>query len=337
MRNEKFQKESGEIMAYKYESVLKSFEYSTESYKVISEFLLSGQIVNPVVMLKVTEISKHFGKEAKYWFRLPSTKAFISALINVKLRDKDKKLEKIITKWANEENIDKSVIFSIAIKNNPAKDLNFALSSEDETIQQVQSMNLNLELLKQSDDSKLQRLLKEIKLIDVKRGGETQAGSSSSTAGTWIHRDLAIEYVKWLISSENQTSDGIYVIKRGGETQAGSSSSTAGTWIHRDLAIEYVKWLISSENQTSDGIYVIKISEFYKIGITNDIERRIKEIESHSPCESSIFLYEKVKNASQLESILHEKFKTLNIKNEWFKLSEENLSEIKEIISKNLN
>ncbi len=77
-------------MAYKYESVLKSFQYSTESYKLVSDFLLSGEKTNPKVMLKVTEISKHFGKDSRDWFRISSTKAFISALINIKLDEKEK-------------------------------------------------------------------------------------------------------------------------------------------------------------------------------------------------------------------------------------------------------
>jgi len=97
VRNEKFQKESGEIMAYKYESVLKSFEYSTESYKVISEFLLSGDKTNPNVLLNVTTISKHFNKRPNDWFANPSTIIFIKALI--KIKGNDKQFIKAFKKW----------------------------------------------------------------------------------------------------------------------------------------------------------------------------------------------------------------------------------------------
>jgi len=49
-------------MAYKYDSALKHFTYSKESYKIISDFLLSGEKSNPNILLNVTKISKEFGK-----------------------------------------------------------------------------------------------------------------------------------------------------------------------------------------------------------------------------------------------------------------------------------
>ena len=73
---------------------------SKESYKIISDFLLSGEKSNPNILLKVNEITNTFRPNAKPldWFRISSTKIYISALINIRLETGDKKLAKIIQK-----------------------------------------------------------------------------------------------------------------------------------------------------------------------------------------------------------------------------------------------
>ncbi len=68
-------------MTYKYKSVLKSFQYSKENYKIISDFLLSGDKENPNIMLNITKVSKKFNTRPSEWLRLPSTIKFIKALI----------------------------------------------------------------------------------------------------------------------------------------------------------------------------------------------------------------------------------------------------------------
>ena len=86
-------------MAYKYESILKTFEYSKDSYKVISDFLLSGDMTNPNVMLNVTKVSKEFGKRPIKWLELSTTISFSKALIRIKLKNSDNKLEKVFKKY----------------------------------------------------------------------------------------------------------------------------------------------------------------------------------------------------------------------------------------------
>ncbi len=90
-------------MTYKYKSVLKSFQYSKENYKIISDFLLSGDRKNPDILLNVTKISKEFGKEPKYWFRITTVKEFIISLIEIKCQAKDKKLKKMALNFLEKE------------------------------------------------------------------------------------------------------------------------------------------------------------------------------------------------------------------------------------------
>ncbi len=164
--------ESGEIMAYKYESVLKSFEYSTESYQVISEFLLSGDKTNPNVMLKVTEISKHFNKRPNDWFAISTVVDFIKALVQIKLDNQDKLFIKAFIKWTKNENI------TVTSLNGNGKNNDFSA------------------ILSILNSKQLLKLIKEIGLVSVKQGGDNKEGKALQ--GTWIHRDLAIEYARWL-------------------------------------------------------------------------------------------------------------------------------------------
>ncbi len=68
-------------MTYKYKSVLKSFQYSKENYKIISDFLLSGDRKNPDILLNVTKVSKIFGKRPVNWFELISVQNYIKSLL----------------------------------------------------------------------------------------------------------------------------------------------------------------------------------------------------------------------------------------------------------------
>ena len=86
-------------MAYKYDSALKHFTYSKESYKIISDFLLSGEKSNPNILLNVTKISKNFGKRPVKWLELSTTVSFAKALIRIKLQNGDRKLEQHFKKW----------------------------------------------------------------------------------------------------------------------------------------------------------------------------------------------------------------------------------------------
>ena len=174
-------------MAYKYDSILKTFQYSKESYKIISDFLLSGEKSNPNILLKVNEITKTFRPNAKPldWFRISSTKTYISALINIKLETGDKKLKTIVQKWIKAENIDKKVFLSEWVADPLTQD-----SKENRV--------LNLDFLSKTEDNKLIKLLKDVGLVSVKKGNLKGSENGKSVQGTWIHKDLAVKYAEWL-------------------------------------------------------------------------------------------------------------------------------------------
>jgi hypothetical protein len=70
-------------------------------------------------------------------------------------------------------------------------------------------------------------------------------------------------------------------------------------------------------------IYLIRCSEnnFYKIGISKNVERRLKQIQTSSP--NKIYLIHKYQSqyASKIEKAMHNFFKVYHRNNEWFELS----------------
>ncbi len=146
-------------MTYKYKSVLKSFQYSKENYKIISDFLLSGERKNPDVLLNVTKVSKDFGKVPNEWFRLSSTIRFIKALVEIKIKSNDEKLIKLIKKFIKDENMSDTGISRIT-RNNDFSGF--------------------VEILSQKE---LIKLIKLMGLISIKRGNLKGSKNGKSIPG----------------------------------------------------------------------------------------------------------------------------------------------------------
>ena len=133
-------------MTYKYDSVLKSFQYSKENYKIISDFLLSGDKANPNILLNVTKVSKEFDKLPNRWLRLPSTGYFVKALIKIKIKSNNKKFNKLIEKFIKDENIG------------------------DARKSRITSDDYFMGIIENLEQKKLVLIMKVIGLISIKRG-----------------------------------------------------------------------------------------------------------------------------------------------------------------------
>ena len=81
-------------------------------------------------------------------------------------------------------------------------------------------------------------------------------------------------------------------------------------------------------------IYLIMESsdeEKYKIGRTNqNIEERMRNLQTGNPNELTLISYYETKYPIMLEKMLHIKFKSKNILNEWFDLSIDEISKFQE-------
>lgn len=75
-------------------------------------------------------------------------------------------------------------------------------------------------------------------------------------------------------------------------------------------------------------------SDIYKIGISKNIKTRLSNLDTSNPHNLKIYKTYKLKNAKGMEKQLHKQYEHLNVKGEWFKLSEEDLINIDRILTK---
>jgi hypothetical protein len=95
-------------------------------------------------------------------------------------------------------------------------------------------------------------------------------------------------------------------------------------------------------------IYVFKCEQFYKIGITNSPKKRFDTLAASIPFEMSIVVvydpkfkepdeYKKRRRYCRIEKYLHKFFQTKRINGEWFKLNQNDLDMIPELIKKSIS
>jgi hypothetical protein len=82
-------------------------------------------------------------------------------------------------------------------------------------------------------------------------------------------------------------------------------------------------------------IYIIRIknTNYYKIGVSQNYKRRLRDIESSMPFTIELITIKKVKDAYNIETTLHDTFKQKYIKSEWFNLNELDIKKAKKIIN----
>tara|TARA_R110002153_G_scaffold13130_6_gene49088 strand:+ start:583 stop:1140 length:558 start_codon:yes stop_codon:yes gene_type:complete len=90
---------------------------------------------------------------------------------------------------------------------------------------------------------------------------------------------------------------------------------------------------VNKKRFPNSNIYVLKIEnkDLYKIGVSQNVNRRLRDISNSMPFNVSIELNKSVEDAYGLENILHNEFKNKYIKNEWFNLNVNDLHKIMKI------
>lgn len=87
------------------------------------------------------------------------------------------------------------------------------------------------------------------------------------------------------------------------------------------------------ESNVSCYLYILKCSDFIKVGVSNNPDKRINSINAHNPLNTILlfsFCYDKKKNAFLIEKKIHAKLKLINKhhKYEWFTYDEESMNAI---------
>lgn len=78
-------------------------------------------------------------------------------------------------------------------------------------------------------------------------------------------------------------------------------------------------------------IYLIQhenIPEYTKIGYTNNMSQRVTQLQTASPTNIKVLYQKETDRAPQLEKYLHRKYGRFKSNREWFKLTNEEITEI---------
>lgn len=68
----------------------------------------------------------------------------------------------------------------------------------------------------------------------------------------------------------------------------------------------------------ADYLYILKCENEIKIGVSNDVEQRLKGVQTGNKNNVEIIHFEERDDAYRIESLLHKKFKKFRKKGEWF-------------------
>lgn len=113
----------------------------------------------------------------------------------------------------------------------------------------------------------------------------------------------------------------------GNEKAISSSSLRAGSAISCGCyASEVSRANIKKTHLKGDHLYFIRSGPYIKIGRTNNINSRLKQLKAMNPFE--VHLVHLVEKGGHLEHELHEKFKEFHHSGEWFLLDDEEIVSI---------
>lgn len=80
-------------------------------------------------------------------------------------------------------------------------------------------------------------------------------------------------------------------------------------------------------------VYLIKMDSCFKIGIAQDVESRLAQLQTGSPYDLEVVQCYEFHNAQTVEGALHQKFGDVRMRGEWFRLKENQVIEFGNICS----
>ena len=75
-------------------------------------------------------------------------------------------------------------------------------------------------------------------------------------------------------------------------------------------------------------LYLVKSGDYYKIGRTANLNKRLESYVTHSPFEIELIAYTKTQFSEKLERRAHDRYFHLRHRGEWYKLDEMSLIDI---------
>lgn len=90
--------------------------------------------------------------------------------------------------------------------------------------------------------------------------------------------------------------------------------------------------MLNREDRLWSYVYLIKCNEFCKIGHTFNLDNRLNSLQTGNPYNLEITFSLKHPKAEEVEFYLQEKFLEKKVLREWFKLSDDDIVDIKRMI-----
>ena len=105
-----------------------------------------------------------------------------------------------------------------------------------------------------------------------------------------------------------------------------------GTYVPKEIALKVLEWLDSTKHRkksTMFNIYIISNDiytehQLYKIGYTNNLEQRLKQLQTSSPVPMKVIYSKEYNNAKNIEQKTHEEYSSVRKEGEWFRLDDIN-------------
>lgn len=85
-------------------------------------------------------------------------------------------------------------------------------------------------------------------------------------------------------------------------------------------------------NKNAGSVYILKYGSQYKIGCSNNIDKRLHDLNKNTPHEITLIHSIETNNKYTLEKELHHKYKDKRVKGEWFDLLDSDIEDIKNIV-----
>jgi predicted GIY-YIG superfamily endonuclease len=79
-------------------------------------------------------------------------------------------------------------------------------------------------------------------------------------------------------------------------------------------------------------VYLLLDGMNYKIGITTNMDNRIKELQTGNSRNISVVFYYPINSAQKMEAMLHRKYKKKRVRGEWFNLNQIDVNHIEFIL-----
>ncbi len=113
-----------------------------------------------------------------------------------------------------------------------------------------------------------------------------------------------------------------------------ASTQCVTSYSNDDPVGAFFRWITPISKGANSGVYLFRCGDFCKIGVSNDIMKRLQQLRTSNPVhiEHVHTIHCAKDDMLRLEKYLHERYNSKRVRGEWFSLSDEDVAEIRRIV-----